>query len=204
MRKDSEVEPMESIRGWHMLRVRDYKILANAFDLIWVSDELPTSGQGKTLWWCKHCGDSFDASYRQVRDQRGCPERHVQITPPAVLQELAAQVRRIMQPDRLAFYQTFCGFFTDLSIVVNGIQIIVFLDSPQHHAKQDQQEQDNYRTQILTAAEFRVLRIRSAGLLPTPEKLEDVLKTLIVDKDVCVMTLADWKGVEWIPISHSC
>jgi very-short-patch-repair endonuclease len=78
----------------------------------------------------------------------------------------------------------------DVAVVREGVRIAVEYDAWYYHG--GRQDADAERDRELIAAGWRVLRVRSAYLVPSRNKLEATLARLVAGETRVEITLGDW------------
>lgn len=81
-------------------------------------------------------------------------------------------------------------FYIDVALLRNSCQIAIEYDSWYWHAEKEQG--DSVRAQELIESGWRVLRIKSAWLIPSREQLDDAISRLINGESYLEIILGDW------------
>ena len=93
-----------------------------------------------------------------------------------------------------------CGnYLIDVAICVDNVNIAAEYDSWYWHSGRKRYDEERDSTMI--AANWRILRIRSNGLLPTQQQLDDAIGHLLAGNLRVEIVLDDW-GDEAIPVVH--
>jgi very-short-patch-repair endonuclease len=90
----------------------------------------------------------------------------------------------------------------DVALERGGVPIAVEYDGWYFHGAL--QDRDEARDRAMIAAGWRVLRIRSAYMLPAEDQLEAAIGRLLAGEERVVLTLPDWgvgraRGLAWEP-----
>jgi hypothetical protein len=90
----------------------------------------------------------------------------------------------------------------DVAVEREGVCIAVEYDGWYFHG--GQQDRDEARDRALMALGWRVLRIRSAYMLPSQEDLDAATGRLLAGEERVVLTMPDWgvgraRGLAWEP-----
>lgn len=189
------MEEFNWIERMHQTRRRDYLILSEAYGLDLLADQTPAQNKDITTWRCKRCGQVMETSYRALAAAGGCNECHVGPYIPPLLDELANVVAQVIGNTEIRYFQSIHGNFVDLSFKYNGQPVAVCYDTPRFHALPEEQQQDEFRSHILAALDWRIIRFRSKGMLPDTH----LVRRALDDNEfaLVVMTLLDWEGAEW-------
>ncbi len=164
---------------------QDYHVLADKRRFKWLGPEVENTGT-KTEWTCGK-GHTWQASYHTIQSDHGCPDCLDIVNGKRVSKnqrKLCEMIGGKLNGARVGRYTI------DVATEVRGIRIAVEYDSWYCHAFSA--EKDALRDQALLTDGWRVLRIRSNGLLPSKERVEDAISQLLAGELWLDIVLKDW------------
>lgn len=173
-----------------------YSALAVERGFEWLGPE-PRQIRQHTRWRCPK-GHEWEASYNCVDRGSGCHDCQDRVNG-ALVSGVQRRLARLLGGElnhRLGLRTI------DVAVEREGVRIAISYDGWYWHGCV--QEQDAQRERELIRLGWRVLRIRSAYLLPSKAELESALDRLVCGEESVVITLKDWgvgptRGQEWEP-----
>jgi len=162
-----------------------YRALAKERGFRWLGPEVP-SVLDRTWWECEH-GHKWQATYGNVFHQgTGCPFC-LDLVHGAQVSRVQRELCEMLGGE---LNHPLGRYNIDVALNVDGTPIAVEYDSWHWHG--DRQDQDAQRDEELRKAGWRVLRVKSNTLLPTPEQLEAAIACLLEGEDQVEIVLDDW------------
>lgn len=150
-----------------------------------------------TRWRCRK-GHEWEASYACIERGAGCHGCQDRVNGMPVSQNQRRLARMLggelnRRIGRLA---------VDVTLERGGVPIAVEYDGWYFHG--GQQARDEARDRAMIAAGWRVLRIRSAYMIPSEDQLKAAIGRLLAGEERVVLTLPDWgvgraRGLAWEP-----
>lgn len=162
----------------------EYHALARSRRFEWIGPPV-SSATADTRWRCAK-GHEWTTSYVCVRMGSGCHVCGQRVNGKPVSQPQRTLARRIGGELNHPFGRR----RIDVVVVREGVRIAVEYDAWYFHG--GQQHADLERDRELIAAGWRVLRVRSAYLVPSRHALEAALARVVAGETRVEITLADW------------
>jgi hypothetical protein len=164
---------------------QDYHNLAAERGFQWVGDVLPINVKAKTLWRCSS-GHEWEAVFGNVLQGTGCPHclnlvngYRVSTLQQAICEMVGGELNINVS-----------GFIVDIVLSAGHINIAIEYDGWYWH--KERLAEDGRRDRALIEAGWRVLRIKSGGLLPYETVLHEAVEELCQGQSYVEIVLEDW------------
>lgn len=163
----------------------DYHALAIKHGLAWVGPEA-SNVNAKTAWQCS-AGHQWIAPYQRIQQGNGCPAC-VNMINGVRTSQIQIELSYLTGGE-LNYYAE--GHYLDIALLYNDLKVCIEYDGWLYH--RDRQDEDAQRDEILIAAGWRILRVKSSEKLPTTEQLDLAIDSLLDGANYTEIILEDWK-----------
>lgn len=165
----------------------DYKALAKKRGVKWLADNDIKNNKTLTSWLCPK-GHVWESSYNNMSRWGNCP---------FCLDFFNGS--RVSRPQRelcellggkLNHREDWHKYAIDIAIEKRGVNIAIEYDAYYWH----DENRDKIRDNILLTGGWRIIRIRSASLLPSENQMNRAIESVLSGQDVVEIFMPDWEG----------